>query len=118
MWIGLFLGVGLSVDVLPEGSRIVHGQLAETPEQYSFLVSIRLEYMPTNSLCAGALINSRTVVTAAHCNETDGIDRLMAYHGIFDFSDPEKVDASDPIRVVAFIQHPRYNPKTYFNDGT
>ncbi|XP_077283554.1 phenoloxidase-activating factor 3-like isoform X2 [Arctopsyche grandis] len=98
----------------------IYGGKETSIDQYPWMVLID-QTRPTGykSVCGGSLINSRYVVTAAHCNRANLVIETVRI-GDFDTKtliDCQKVsggdnDCNEPflrVRIEEFIIHPQYN---------
>jgi len=64
--------------------------------------------------CGGAIINSRTVVTAAHCYEGEDPRNFQIVVGQHSKKRPDKYTKKH--NVAKIINHPRWNPQTLEHD--
>jgi len=99
--------------VLPSKKQIVGGQVARAHE-FPWQASLRRK--STNShFCGGAIINTRWIITAAHCVRGETPDILSVIIG-----DHTRNEVSNSVRqsldVEAIISHPDYNRQTFEND--
>ncbi|XP_034116585.2 phenoloxidase-activating factor 1-like [Drosophila albomicans] len=100
-----------------ESDRVVGGRVIE-PDEFSWLVSLEYaDYEAPAGVCAGSIVNSLYVVTAAHCVS----DRMVDYFGglkavrVGNFTNGLKCDFGTPgcqqyqrIEVDEIIVHPDY----------
>jgi secreted trypsin-like serine protease len=99
---------------LPSSRMIVGGQAARAHE-FPWMASVRRK--STNShFCGGSIINTRWILTAAHCmsGETPAIVSVV-------IGDHTRNDASNTVRrsldVERIFMHPQYNSRTLINDA-
>eukprot|EP00026_Physarum_polycephalum_P013611 Phypoly_transcript_14029.p1 GENE.Phypoly_transcript_14029~~Phypoly_transcript_14029.p1 ORF type:complete len:251 (+),score=14.18 Phypoly_transcript_14029:229-981(+) len=101
----LLLMFGCVVCVLGSASRIVGGQPA-APGQFPYIVSLRR----TSHWCAGSILSSRVILTAAHCVVGLPASSFEVVAGSTDLRD------GDVYRVASIIIHPGYNATTITKD--
>ncbi|KAL5021220.1 hypothetical protein ScPMuIL_000375 [Solemya velum] len=101
--------------------RVVDGQLANRCS-WPWMVNIRFgpEYYPADKipLCSGVLINSNTVVTAAHCLKLNTRVKQL-FDVVVGEHDTGKVDRKEKIVNASItILHPHFNPDSMFLNVT
>jgi len=89
--------------------RIVGGQNAQRYE-YPWQVALVWNY-GYDVFCGGSLLSSRTVLTAAHCQQNP--EDFMVVVGLYDTSDPGSAQRIQP---KAWASHENYNSRTTDND--
>ncbi|CAL8072666.1 unnamed protein product [Orchesella dallaii] len=103
----------------------IQGGMEATPYEYGWQVQLVSKYQRGSSLCGGALINDRIVLTAAHCvvSTNEGLPypqvtaenlqvRIMRHYGI-----NQRDDRSRIAKVKAVVPHPDFAMKpTLVND--
>jgi secreted trypsin-like serine protease len=109
---GLLLCVALiSVSHAEINPRIVGG--VESDQAYSWMVSIQSK-VDGQHFCGGTLINSRWVVTAAHCTEDTSPDQIQVVIGIQNLDEPE---IGETFNVLSVVNHAEFNnPDELDND--
>ncbi|KAH8329417.1 hypothetical protein KR074_010315, partial [Drosophila pseudoananassae] len=88
--------------------RIVNGE-ATTIESHPYQVSIQTT--KGSHFCGGSLIDSETVVTAAHCMQSYAANELQVRLG-----STSRSDGGEVVSVRAFKFHEGYNSKLMVND--
>ncbi len=89
----------------PIDTRIIGGVQA-TPGEFPFMVSV-------DGFCGGTIINSRWVMTAAHCTPYISPGNTRLFVGLHNWDAPS---GSMAIYAEQVIVHPQYNPATMRND--
>jgi len=95
------------------GILIVGGRDALLGE-FPWQVALRDSWESSGSMCGGAILNTRTIITAAHCLDSlspSQVTVIGGAHWIFDS------DGNEQLRSVAsFNIHPQYDPYEIHND--
>lgn len=93
--------------------RVINGDKTEAGE-WPWVVAIAIrENNVSRIICGGAVINSRTVVTAAHCLVTDPLTLYFGKLHRYDKNDDAKVMRRQSTRM---IRHPDFNSSTFDSD--
>jgi len=104
----------------PSGNRIIGPQ--QTPKnEFPWLVKIELRSIDGFSIphCGGTLLNTRVVLSAAHCtffpksNVAIPFDMMTVYLGEHDTTIP---DGEQEVGIIHYLIHPYYNPNNADND--
>jgi len=104
----------------PSGNRIIGPQ--QTPKnEFPWLVKIELRSIDGFSIphCGGTLLNTRVVLSAAHCtffpksNVAIPFDMMTVYLGEHDTTIP---DGEQAVGITHYLIHPYYNPNNADND--
>ena len=87
-------------------TRIVGGEETE-PNEYPWQVALVNEWLPNFVFCGGTVVNSKFVMTAAHCTEGKDADELLVKVGEHDLA----VDDDDArlVGVKTIHEHPGYD---------
>ncbi|KAH8410118.1 hypothetical protein KR009_006292, partial [Drosophila setifemur] len=88
--------------------RIVNGEETSI-EQHPFQVSIQT--LKGSHFCGGSLIDSQTVVTAAHCMQSYAANEIQVRAG-----STSRSDGGEVVAVKSFKYHEGYNSKLMIND--
>lgn len=100
----LISGYNAAIDPLIRLPRMIGGLLAE--DEYPFIVSILIRKADDyDHLCGGAIINERTVITAAHCLYYHRPSSLKIHVG----EKPRKVIDGKVYDIEALHCHDKYN---------
>jgi secreted trypsin-like serine protease len=95
-------------------SRIINGKVTKR-NQYPWQVGLKLR--GKRIFCGGSIISSRTIITAAHCLESDSypvsISLLYVVVGEYDIT---KKDGEKEYKVYSKTVHPYYNKRNYDYD--
>ena len=67
-------------------------------------------------VCGGSLIDSRAVLTAAHCISGKDVTQLLVSVGQWDASTSSDLYPDTNIPVIKMIIHPEYNSNNLCND--
>ena len=90
--------------------RIIDGQ--EAPSPIPWQISLQYRGITGSHFCGGSVVDSKTIVTAAHCTDTEGEDysnwKIMA-------GDTNKREGQT-IQIAEVINHPDYDSSTINND--
>ncbi|XP_054716392.1 limulus clotting factor C-like [Uloborus diversus] len=94
--------------------KITHGERTKAGE-WPWMVAIAINYKNfSNVVCGGALIDTQTVLTAAHCFDTpDVFELFFGKYRRQTADDDEKVEKRTNLTVKI---HPNYNKTTYDSD--
>ena len=112
---------GAAEDTASESDAIVRGQ---TEKHLPQAVAVRINGYAGQTLCSGTYIDSRTVVTAAHCIRTDAIEgQTFVYFGK-DYNTDQAVlpnipapgKHSDWARAETTVVHPKYDANVNYVD--
>jgi len=104
----------------PSGNRIIGPQ--QTPKnEFPWLVKIELRSIDGFSIphCGGTLLNTRVVLSAAHCtffpksNVAIPFDMMTVYLGEHDTTIP---DGEQEVGITHYLIHPYYNPYNNFDN--
>lgn len=93
-----------------EASRITGGSEA-APNEYPWQVAL-INKAGSYQFCGGSIVNSKYVVTAAHCTAGSTASEIVVRVGVHDLS----VAGGSTIDVAKIIDHPTYNKETLVND--
>ena len=97
---------GCSSKLIPT-SRIVGGQVTQI-KMWPWTVSISVD---GNELCAGTILSSEWIVTAAHCAPSGNISKTIVHAGSnFRWTGTQQRNISK------VIVHPQYQDETFSND--
>jgi len=99
-------------------TRIIGGQKAELgqfPWQVSLLKSASVQGGKPVLTCGGALISTRSVLTASHCLKLTP-DKYEVWVGRMSSLVGEEECHDQKFRVVEYFKHPNYSPSTLQND--
>ncbi|RWS01250.1 plasminogen activator sPA-like protein [Dinothrombium tinctorium] len=105
-------GLGFS---MPSSTKIVGGREA-LPGEFPWQVSLQIKRFSSNYMhyCGAVVLNSRTLITAAHClnniNKND-IRAVLGAHNIRKYSGDEVMP-----RISKLVIHDKYNERTMAND--
>lgn len=94
-------------------TRIVGGDKAD-PKEWPWMAAL-LSKIRGNFFCGGALINSKYVLTAAHCTFRVPENQILVRLGEYDFSDSDDGPGED-YPVLEIKRHALYSRKTLRND--
>lgn len=86
------------------GARIVGGleiDVSETPYQVS------LQYFKSHR-CGGSVLNSKWVLTAAHCTDSVAVPSALAVR----LGSSTHASGGTVVRIANIFQHPKYDPET------
>ncbi|KAI5644995.1 trypsin domain-containing protein [Phthorimaea operculella] len=96
------------------GQRIIGGEVT-TIDQYPYAAAMLFEFGPNvfGQNCGGAILNERSILSAAHCYSNDKTDpsRWRIRVGSTFASSGGQVHSA-----LLLINHPQYNPSTFDND--
>jgi trypsin len=109
MFRSAILLISLCCGVLSIGSvRIAGGTLSQLGQfPYQAYVTMFKDDM-TYASCGGGLINSRYVITAAHCLQMiDKVNQVRVVAGVVDITN---FTSKSGVKVKSWIIHPEYNP--------
>ena len=95
--------------------RIIDGDVVPSPNPYPWAVSLTFgcsDNPQAQFQCAGSLIQSNVVLTAAHCWDFDceATPWGIATTGL------DRTDPDEGLRVLGKVTHPGYNPNTLSDD--
>ncbi|KAI5644996.1 trypsin domain-containing protein [Phthorimaea operculella] len=96
------------------GQRIIGGEVT-TIDRYPYAAAMLFELSPNvfGQNCGGAILNERTILSAAHCYRDDKSDprrSRIRVGSTFASSGGQVYNA------LRLINHPEYNPNTFEND--
>lgn len=82
--------------------------------EFPWQVALRYSDETIGAFCGGAILNEKTIVTAAHC--VQGLSSLdfvviAGAHSVFDPDNTEQI-----VPVSSIRRHPTFNPETYDGD--
>ncbi|KXN66306.1 trypsin-like serine protease, partial [Conidiobolus coronatus NRRL 28638] len=94
-------------------SFIINGKETK-PFSFPFIVSLQLD---GSHFCAGSLLDSTTVITAAHCTETGfPITDITANIRRHDLRKSSEEEGGQSIKIKKTTTHPRYGGILLYND--
>ncbi|XP_039277693.1 venom protease [Nilaparvata lugens] len=96
--------------------NIVEGQPVE-PKELPFMALIGYGRTTIAWKCGGSLISKRYVLSAAHCNH-NGENATWVRLGELDWKSNSDDARPKDYQIVAYIDHPQYNPNENYNDIT
>jgi secreted trypsin-like serine protease len=92
--------------------RIINGREAR-PFSYPFIVSLQGN---GRHFCGGSLLDSTTVLTAAHCTDIVPTNQITVNVRRHDLRLQSSQEGGQTIRITRQTRHPQYNPQTILND--
>ncbi|XP_076061281.1 trypsin-1-like [Oratosquilla oratoria] len=95
-------------------NRIVGGTATEVNE-YPWQVGL-LPSSGTRPFCGGTIINSKYIVTAAHCVDGDDPSDIRVVVGEHDYTSVSETDVTKRLSVKSIKVHENYNSNTFDND--
>lgn len=95
----------------PASPRIVNGTLAKE-DYFPWMVSMKLRFGKDLYSCAGAILTSYTVITAAHCTfaENRSAEWIMVFYGSI------KKHSGISVPVTRMLRHPFFVKESFQND--
>lgn len=102
-----------ATDELPPQAEIING-FAANVRDFPFMAFV----LAGNNLCGGTLIDSDSVLTAAHCvtDANGNVRDPSAFTLYIGRANVEKAKKSDRYGVTAVFRHPAYSTETFMND--
>lgn len=93
--------------------KIVGGDVA-VPHSWPWLIAQKDVPSNLGHYCGGTLINNQWVLTAAHCEESFGLnfEVLIGFHNVTNLAEP----SGKIIKPLKFFPHPNFNRQTINND--
>ncbi|XP_073536432.1 granzyme A-like isoform X2 [Phyllobates terribilis] len=99
--------------LISEGANIINGRIA-APHSRPYMAYIKIRKGSQESICGGTLIDSKWVVTAAHCEIP--ADEMMIILGAHSSNENAKEEGRQKFHVMKLLKHPYYDNNTLKND--
>ncbi|MCB5165148.1 serine protease [Streptomyces bambusae] len=102
----------------PERDSYIIGGTKTTIKNYPYMAQLFVEVSPgRGSFCGGAVINSRKILTAAHCvSGRNFVTKGVVVTGATRLADGSSLYGGKAFRIKKQWQHPKYNSRTFDND--
>ncbi|KAI9291061.1 trypsin-like serine protease, partial [Neoconidiobolus thromboides FSU 785] len=101
----------LLINYITSQHRIVNGDVAK-PFSYTFIVSIQEQ---GSHFCGGSLLDSSTILTAAHC-KPENLNNITVHIHRFDLSKTDNEESGFSSEVQQIINHEEYDEENVVND--
>jgi trypsin len=109
MLLGYTLLAFASAASLPaNSSKIVNGVAVSSIDKYPWMTYLELK--ESNSFCGGVLLDSTTILTAAHCSFSTKPDQASATARRFDVTKTPQEEGAIVFTVDRIVVHPQYKP--------
>lgn len=96
-----------------QSGRIVGGEIAE-PNAHPYQVGLLMAFATGTGLCGGSVLNSRNILTAAHCLQ--GSSSTQVVMGAHQITTVEPNQQRQTVQAADYRLHADYNPENLQND--